>query len=65
MFLEVLKDMRMYRDTEEYREMRAKYEQKYQGMPMKRRLKATEQVEDGPNTLPISHTSFNIERKNE
>ena len=29
MFLEVLKDMRMYRDTEEYREMRAKYEQKY------------------------------------
>jgi hypothetical protein len=61
MFLEVLKDMRMYRDNEEYKEMRAKYEEQYQGRPVKRRLKATEKVEETMKIVPISHSSFNIE----
>jgi hypothetical protein len=61
MFLEVLKDMRIYRDNEEYRETRSKYEEKYQGRPIKRRLKVTEQVEEAMNIVPISHSSFNIE----
>jgi len=39
MFLEVLNDMRMYRDSDEYKEARARYEERYQGRPKTKRVK--------------------------
>ena len=61
MFLEVLNDMRMYRDSDEYREARARYEERYQGRAKIKRVKQSDQVDEEVKAVPIAYNSFAVD----